>query len=248
MTEKSAGNGSGLFMFGVMLAVALIVSTSIAMGTVRRIKLTNQTITVKGYAEKDITSDWARWQGGFKVKTTALVAGYKELEEDLAKVIQYLKGEGVRREDVIVSSVSTSTQYKRNEKGHQTNEIEAYFLYQSVEISTSDTALIDKISRGSTSLIKEGVEFTSYHPEYLYTKLDELKIEMLGQATADARERAEQLASKSGGRVGRLRSAQQGVFQITPRHSTEVSSCGLYSTSTVEKKVTAVVTIEYSIR
>ena len=248
MAEKQAGNGGGLFLFGVMLAIALIVSTTIAMGTVTKIKLTNQTITVKGYAEKDIISNWARWQGSFKVKTTDLVTGYTELEQHLAKVIAYLEGQGVSPNDVIVSSVATATQYKRNEKGNQTNEIEAYFLHQSVEISISDTALIDKVARGSTSLIKQGVEFASGHPEYLYTKLDELKIEMLGRATADARERAEQLATNSGGRVGKLRSAHQGVFQITPKHSTEVSSYGMYSTSTVEKKVKAVVTIEYSIR
>jgi len=248
MAEKQAGNGGGLFLFGVMLAIALIVSTTIAMGTVTKIKLTNQTITVKGYAEKDIISNWARWQGSFKIKTTDLVAGYTELEQDLAKVIRYLESQGVRKDTIIVSSVATSTQYKRNEKGNQTNEIEAYFLHQSVEISTADTALIDQVARGATSLIKEGVEFASGHPEYLYTKLDELKIEMLGRATADARERAEQLATNSGGRVGKLRSAHQGVFQITPKHSTEVSSYGMYSTSTVEKKVKAVVTIEYSIR
>ncbi len=248
MSEGSAGTRLGLFSFGIALALGLVISTSIAMRTVEKIKITNRTITVKGYAEKDITSDWARWRGSFKVKTLELVAGYRELEHDLGEVIAYLKREGVSENIIEVSSVTTSTQYKRNEKGNATNEIEAYFLRQSVEISTSDTALIDRVSRGSTSLIKEGVEFTSHDPEYLYTKLDDLKIEMLGKATKNARQRAEQLVTKSGGRMGALRSASQGVFQITPKHSTEVSGYGMYSTSTVEKKIKAVVTIEYSIR
>jgi hypothetical protein len=248
VNERSARSNLGPALLGIALALGLIISTSIAMRTVEKIKITNRTITVKGYAEKEIVSDWARWEGSFKVKTTDLVAGYGKLEADLDKVMAYLTSEGVRRDDLVVSSVSTTTQHKLDEEGRRTNEIEAYFLYQSVTVASSDTALIDRIARGSTVLIKQGVEFSSNHPEFLYTKLDELKIEMLGEATKDARERAEQLAVNSRGRVGALRSASQGVFQITPRHSTEVSSRGMYSTSTVEKKITAVVTIVYSIR
>jgi len=248
MTNESTGHRPGLVLLGVALALGLIISTAIAMRTVERIKITNRTITVKGYAEKEIVSDWAQWQGSFKVKTINLVAGYGKLEDDLEKVMVYLRSEGVSKGNIVVSSVSTTTQHKLDEEGRRTNEIDAYFLYQSVTVASSDTALIDRIARGSTALIKQGVEFSSNHPEYLYTKLDELKIELLGQATKDARERAEQLAVNSRGKVGRLRSASQGVFQITPRHSTEVSSRGMYSTSTVEKKITAVVTIVYTIR
>ncbi len=248
MTNGSTGHRPGLILFGVALALGLIVSTWIAMRTVEKIKITNRTITVKGYAEKEIVSDWAQWEGSFKVKTIDLVAGYGKLEDDLEKVMVYLRSEGVSKGNIVVSSVSTTTQHKLDEEGRRTNEIDAYFLYQSVTVASSDTALIDRIARGSTVLIKQGVEFSSNHPEYLYTKLDELKIELLGQATKDARDRAEQLAVNSRGKVGRLRSASQGVFQITPRHSTEVSSRGMYSTSTVEKKITAVVTIVYTIR
>jgi len=248
MTNGSTGHRPGLILFGVALALGLIVSTWIAMRTVEKIKITNRTITVKGYAEKEIVSDWAQWEGNFKVKTIDLVTGCGKLEDDLEKVMVYLRSEGVSKGNIVVSSVSTTTQHKLDEEGRRTNEIDAYFLYQSVTVASSDTALIDRIARGSTVLIKQGVEFSSNHPEYLYTKLDELKIELLGQATKDARDRAEQLAVNSRGKVGRLRSASQGVFQITPRHSTEVSSRGMYSTSTVEKKITAVVTIVYTIR
>jgi hypothetical protein len=209
VNERDGGINLGPALLGIALALGLIISTAIAMRTVEKVKITNRTITVKGYAEKDIVSDWATWGGSFKVKTTALVEGYAELEADLQKVIAYLKAQGVSEELIVVSSISTTTQYKLDEEGRRTNEIEA---------------------------------------EYLYTKLDELKIEMLGKATANARQRAEQLATNSGGRVGPLRSANQGVFQITPKYSTEISNYGTYSTTTIEKKIKAVVTIEYSIR
>jgi hypothetical protein len=248
MSEKSSDHAGGLLMLGVMLAVGLIVSTVIATRTVERIKTSYQTITVKGYAERAITSDYAVWKGNFMARSNELVDGYNKLERNLGIVLDYLEQNGVRKDDIDVSSVSTSINYVRNEKGEETNEIEGYVLYQSVSISTSDVALIDRMSRESTSLIKQGIEFRSYSPEYLYTKLEELKIEMLGEATANAKQRAGELATNSGSTVGVMRSARQGVFQITPAYSTEVENYGMYDTSTIEKKIKAVVTIDYSIR
>jgi hypothetical protein len=96
--------------------------------------------------------------------------------------------------------------------------------------------------------MREGIRYESRAPEYFYTKLDDLKIQMLGEAAKDARNRAEQLVSASGAKVGPLRSAQQGVFQITPPHSTDTSDYGVLDTSTVEKSIKAVVTMEYGIR
>src|SRR4029077_8073817 len=97
------------------------------------------------------------------------------------------------------------------------------------------------------ALIQDGIAFTSNAPEYYFTKLDDLKIQMLGQATKDARERAEQLAVNSRSKVGALRSASQGVFQITPPFSTEVSNTGQSDTTSIDKSIKALVTVEYAI-
>jgi hypothetical protein len=75
-----------------------------------------------------------------------------------------------------------------------------------------------------------------------------LKIQLLGEATKNARMRAEELASNSGSQVGELKYASQGVFQITPVNSTDVSDYGIYDTFTIDKSINAVVTIEYSIK
>jgi hypothetical protein len=85
--------------------------------------------------------------------------------------------------------------------------------------------------RESTELLKQGVRFESMPPEYLVTRLAELKKEMLAAATRDARERALQMAQNAGSRIGRLRAARQGVFQVTRVASTEVSDYGVNDTS-----------------
>lgn len=93
-----------------------------------------------------------------------------------------------------------------------------------------------------------GVQFESLPPQYFYTKLADLKIEMLSLATEDAVKRAEQIAKSTGTKVERLRSAYMGVFQITPLYSTEVSDYGINDTTSIDKEITAVVNCEFLIR
>jgi len=174
-------------------------------------------------------------------------AAFARLKEDTAKVRAYLASKGITEGEMIVSQVETAVIYKKNEKGIATNEIEAYSLSQGIEVRSTDVARITAVSRESTGLIEQDIRFVSHPPQYFYTKLAELKLEMLGAASADAKKRAEQIASASGNRVGRIRSADMGVFQITPVNSTEVSDWGSNDTSSLEKKVFAVVHADFAI-
>ena len=111
----------------------------------------------------------------------------------------------------------------------------------------SDASRVTALARASTDLIRQGIAFESYPPEYLYTRLADLKVEMLALATRDARARALEMAKNSGSRIGRLRSARMGVLQITPQHSTAISDYGINDTSSLLKDVTAVVSVSFEI-
>jgi hypothetical protein len=115
-------------------------------------------------------------------------------------------------------------------------------------VSGAIVDLIARISRDSGELVRQGIELLSQPPEFLYTKLEELRLAMLASATADARKRAETLATESGSRLGRLLSARQGVFQITPAHSTEVTDYGRNDTTSRRESIEAVVTVRYAVR
>lgn len=84
--------------------------------------------------------------------------------------------------------------------------------------------------------------------EYFYSKLNDLKQQILADAMADAKMRAEKMAESAGGKLGALRSSSMGVLQITARNSVEISDYGMYDTSAEEKKVTAVVRAEFGIK
>jgi hypothetical protein len=128
------------------------------------------------------------------------------------------------------------------------NQVDSYRLFQNVEIRSSDIDKITNISRSATDLINEGVQFQSNAPQYFYTKLADLKIDMIGLATEDAKARAEKMLSATGNKVGKLNSANVGVFQITPLYSGEISDYGINDTSSIEKEITSVVTCEFEVK
>jgi len=139
------------------------------------------------------------------------------------------------------------TIYKKNEKGNDTNEIEGYRVSQDVEVRSNDVPRIAQVSREATVLIEKGIGFESNAPEYFYTKLDELKIEMLAKATENAKMRAYNMAKATGNKIGFMRSAKMGVFQITPINSTEVADWGVNDSTSLDKRVTAVVNVSFAI-
>lgn len=231
----------------LLLAIAIITSTFLVTQTLKKIKFGQGTIHVKGCAEKEIHSDFVKWHGSLTTSAETQILAYEKLEKDLSTLRHYLQEQGISESSVTFSPIYTSIVYQRNDKGNTTNTIESYTLSLDFTVTSTDISLLTKVSQNITSLIKEGLSIHSSSPQYFYLKIDELKIAMLGEAAKDAKQRAEELVSKSGSRVGNLRSAQQGVFQITPAYSASVSDYGEFDTSSIEKRIKAVVTMEYAI-
>ena len=116
--------------------------------------------------------------------------------------------------NITVSSISTQKHYVRDEKGNATDKVSSYELVQTIQISSGDVQHIAEIARKITDLIKEGVLLESNAPEYHYTKLADLKISMLAEATKDATARAGQIAQNSGAtQIGRA-SCRERVYVL----------------------------------
>jgi hypothetical protein len=232
----------------IVCAVLALLGFVYAGSLAKDIRAARRNVTVKGFAEKPIQSDYAIWSMNLVARSAQMAAAYSQIEENLAKVQDYLKQQGVKDEELSLSSVSIQARYKMNMSGMPTNEIELFELNQTVTVKSSDVHLVGKISKGITFLIRDGVELQSWEPAFHYTKLNDLKIEMLGGAAEDAKLRAKEIADKSGAKLGRLLTAQQGVFQITPVYSSEISGEGWFDTSSIEKTIRAVVTVSFELR
>lgn len=231
-----------------IMAAALVLSAYVVTDGLRDIKGPGNSLSVKGSAKQQITSDLVVWNGSFTSQSASLADAYKSLKESEAKVKNYLKNQGIAEKDMVFSAINTSTNYVVLPNGAYSNQIDSYRLYQSVEIKSVDVQKITDISRNATDLINEGVEFQSNPPQYFYTKLADLKIDMIALATKDAKTRAEKMLDATGNKVGRLNSASVGVFQITPLYSDEISDYGINDTSSIEKEITSVVTCEFEVK
>ena len=233
----------GLCIAGATIGASIILSSAF----LKFQKATHEVITVTGSANKPITSDYVVWNASFDVRDTDLAKGYKRLSADLEKVKQYLQAKGIKGDELTIPQVGTLQLYKKDEHGNDTNELIDYRLSQSIEVHSANVTNVTAISRAITELIDQGVQLNSGAPAYHYRKLDELKLEMLGRATENAKQRAANMASATGNHIGTIRSAKMGVFQITPINSNEVADYGVNDLSALDKKVTAVVMATFAI-
>lgn len=238
-------NGNALIIMSVILSIGIILSSAIVAMYISKGKVQN-TISVTGSAKKQIKSDLVTWKGRFTVQSDQLAGASNILSDNAKKVKSYLISKGIPEKDIVLSSVNTETLYNRD-YGYS-NRIEGYRLSQSVEISSKDVEKITNLSRESSELINQGINFQSDPPQYFYTEIAKLKVSMLGDATADAKVRAQQIAKSTDAKIGRVRSANMGVFQITPLYSTDVSDYGVNDTSSLDKEITAVVNCSFEIK
>lgn len=246
----SAGNG--IFNAGFALAVALVLSSIIGAWAIIRVKSRDQTIVVTGSARKRIKSDLVIWRAGVSYEATQLADAYKSLSSDVPRVKQYLISKGIPENEITISSITSQTLHAKSKDSYgegdeESGRITGYSLKQELEVRSNDVDKIEKLAREATELINQGILIESNAPEYHYTKLGDLKIEMLSEAAKDAKVRAQQIASSTGSSIGSMRSAKMGVLQVTPADSNEVSGEGMNDTTSLDKDITAVVNVTFAV-
>jgi hypothetical protein len=235
----------------LIFAIAIVIS-SIFLGKAYKDRAkTDGEISVTGLGKADFSSDLIVWEGSFGAQNKDLKQAFELLENYKAIITKYLVNKGINAEDLIYSAVKTN---QRNKQLYSSNgnyigeEFVGYELRQSVQIESKDVDKIEKISREITELLNQGVQFYSESPRYYYTKLADLKIEMISKATEDARIRAEKISQFSGGDLGKLVSAKMGIFQITGQNSKEDYSWGgTFNTSSREKTASITMRLVYEV-
>lgn len=243
--EEFSKKSKYLVIVSVVLAIGLIASTFIATQGYNRSKTTYGIVKVTGSAKRQIKSDFAVWNGYFSVQNVSLTEAYKQIKSQQQVVKEYLIQKGVPESELSFSSISTMTNYSYNAQGYPTSDISSYRLSQNVEIRSNDVDKTASIARESTELIDRGVTFESYSPQYFYTKIADLKIDMLALASADAKNRAQTIAENAGTTIIGVKTSNMGVFQITPLYSNEISDYGINDTSSIEKEIMSVMNCEF---
>jgi len=244
MSEKPNHHFAGM----LALSLAIVLAALIAAGAVRQVKRAADTITVTGSAKQPIRSDYVIWRGSVAAQRPSLQEAYRDVQNHAQSLRRFLRDNQVPDSLVILKPPDTYQIPESFPDGRTTGRILAHNMRQTFEIRSSDVDGITALSARAADLINEGVQIELYPLEYYYTRLSDLRTEMLAQAAADARRRAESIAASVGSKIGPVRSARMGVFQITARNSTDVSDYGIYDTSSLEKDITAVVSITFAVQ
>jgi hypothetical protein len=216
----------------------------------------NETINVTGLATHDFVSDLIVWNGSFSRKSMNMQEAYAMLKTDADAIKKYLLSKGVTENEIVFSAVDIHKDFEDrsqdpggiNRKELNTKVFTGYILTQHVQVESKSVDRTEAISREVTGLIDAGVELSSSAPQYYYTKLSSLKKEMLAAAAKDARERADNIAANAGSKVGDLKSADMGIFQITAQNSSEDYTWGgAFNTSSKRKTASITVKLEFDI-
>ncbi|HEY7954911.1 MAG TPA: SIMPL domain-containing protein [Polyangia bacterium] len=237
----------GRFLGALALAAGLVLSTMVGSRAMIRIK-SDDTIQVTGSAKRRIRSDLVVWDATVSARAADMAGAYKQIAASMPKVTAYLIKKGIPKSEIVVDSVVTTALHPHDKDGREIEDtITGYAMSESVQVRSKDVDKVTEVSREATELINDGVALQSSDPEYHYTKLGDLKIEMLAEAARDSRNRAEQIANSTGAKIGTLRSARMGVIQINPADSTEVSSEGNSDTTSIDKDIITVVASTFAL-
>jgi hypothetical protein len=213
-----------------------------------RIKHGEKRIVVTGSATRRIQSDFVVWRAIVRTQAPEMAQAYKKLSSDVPTVVAFLKAHGIDEKQVKVSATTILEIHPRDKEGREMPETTAAFVTeQQIEVSSGEIEKVERVSRESTELIDRGVYIHSEAPLYIYTRLAELKVQMVAEASRDARNRAEQMALQAKSQVTSLVSSRMGVLQINPAYATEVSAEGNNDRSSLEKDVLAVATAVYGV-
>lgn len=218
-----------------ILVIGAIIVASIGAYTAYDIKLSRDSVEVTGSAKKAVAADTARWVINLETKTgiNDQQTGYAHLETAVGKITQYLEKEGFT--DNETPAVSSYANYYYPQNGEPT--MTGYTVSRQIIVHSSN---VDKISALANTIEPfTGANYTvsTYALELTYSKLDQMRVELLSEAIKDAKARAEAIASESGRNIGVLCNASSGVVQVLPQGGIDISDYGMYDTQSKNKEV-----------
>ncbi len=205
-------------VFGVLVAIGLAACGYLVGDGLYAARAADRYVTVRGFAERELPADLVLWPITFQVTADDLPTLQSRVESAAARIESFLGGKFPEGE--VSRAAPRVTDYAAQGMPPSSRPAERYMAEAAVLVRTRNIEEAKRAMGRSGELVKEGVPLTrnwEYPTQYLFTKLDEVKPEMIAAATKDARGAAEQFALDSGARVGIIRNAQQGLFTVEDR-------------------------------
>lgn len=220
----------------LLLALGLVLASLFVAQAIRDFAVRDRFVEVKGLSEREVQADLAIWPITYSLSAESLDALRERMDRTDEAVVAYLKLNGFE-DDEIRRTPPQVTDRWLNSYNNQRPE-DRYSAQRTLTLRTNRIEATRQSMDQAADLISQGVPLMpnwGNDAQFLFTGLDDIKPEMIAEATADARRAAAQFAEDSGSKVGAIRSARQGFFSINERDPT----------SPEVKLVRVVTTIEY---
>jgi len=231
-----------------VLIAAVIVSLALGVGLTKVgsgfATRSSDGIIVTGSAKVDAKADKAVWTLSIQNNGRTPASAVTGIDSGINAVQKYLVDGGIKSDQLTLGAISS---YPTEEyiNGNPTGRILNYRASREITVRTKDVQLVSKLSQNIGSLLQQGVNVSNYGPQYYVSTLNKIRPELLSQATKDAKDRAAAMTKAVGGKVGSITSVKAGPIQVTTPDSTMTSDYGMYDTSSIDKTVTATVTVTF---
>ena len=239
-------------IIGISLIIGLyLAGQKVGEGTAR-FRADNRSLTVKGLAEQPVKSDQAEWRIGFRRAGNDLSEAQSQIAADKKTVMAFLLKQGFKAEEIKQPPTRTIDKLA-NEYGGQNEEKVRFILMGQLQLTTSNVDLVQSSVENLDALQASGIlldvsQDNGANPRYVLTKFnEELRPQLLANATKNARLTAEQFAGQLDVKIGKLRNANQGVIQIFGANGQDESG-GYSASSSMEKKLRVVSTFEFDLK
>ncbi|MCO5248029.1 MAG: SIMPL domain-containing protein [Chitinophagales bacterium] len=240
------------------LTIGILILLSVCLGTFILGKAYNykynisNNISVTGSAKMNFDSDIVKWVATFSRINIDLKTASEQLKSDKEKINTYLLNQGIPKEEIKFGAINIYREYDYhydNNSGQNYQTFKGFNLSQEVSIESNNLDKIDNISREISDLISEGIELSSEPANYYYSKLEDLKLELIANASENALQRAKNIAVKSNSKLDGLVSADLGVFQITGQNDNDdYSYGGVFNTKARQKTASITIRAKYKIK
>jgi len=240
MSEGSQGNRNVILIAALIFAVAIVAGGYLLGDGLRRARMADRAVTMRGLAERNVVADLATWNLNFNAQGTDLAEVQAKIERDTRAITQFLRAAGFPAESISDGGGSVNSFYDSNRAAN------VFTISRSLQFRTTDVMRARRAYARQFDLIRQGVGLQEGSSMvYSFTKLNDVKPAMIGESIQDARRAAEQFAHDSGASVGAIRSATQGYFSIGARDGDPTGEGGGGGNDSPLQKVRVVTTIEF---
>ncbi len=243
MIKQLQDNRAVLLGAVAIFAFGLTASGYVLGDGLRRAKMAERSVTVRGVSERDVTADLATWSIEFSHKGTDLAPVQQSVDAQATAVRRFLQQSGFRAEDVTDSNINVSREHDPDNAAAPDRLI----VRRTIQLRTGDVLKARSAFAHQAELLRDGVEMSASDVAYVFTRLNALKPDMIGEANKNARASAEQFAEDSGASVGGIKTASQGYFSVGPRDGEQCEDCGSSGSNSPFQKVRVVTTIDYDL-